>query len=433
MTRSVPHDRHIGLVLVTLLLSILFVACNDNPTTVGSDYLPENVVFRTYTLSPEDFQFESSIAAVSNSSSTGSLPVLVGQTDDGGIARGLIALTVGSTRFNDLNTNPLTAASFRVRTLSYTYPASATGPVALDLVVLDGTFSNNQQWSDDLSGRIESAPVIGTYSGEFPDTSFVTFDMKLPETADFLKSYSTLDSDGSFRTLKTLAVRAHNDQRRIISFVGFTSNSQFDTLQPALTVTVGDTTLTLRNGVSNWIAKYPIQTGPGKLVLAGGMPIRTLMRLNLDSIPPTATIHQAKLTLYINDQETKTGTTGTTTFFSGYLADSTTLVDSTYLANNYLQVTASRPALDSTNFTDRFEFNGMAPAITKWQRYLRGATGTLVAENRGLVLALNRNTSYGPNLEGGTFDRLTFFGPDAADSSVRPSLVITYSIQSDAK
>jgi len=337
MTRSVSHDRRLGLALATMLMSIVLVACNDNPTTVGSDYLSENVSFRTYTLAPEDFQFESAIAAVSNSSSTGSLPVLVGRTEDGGVAQGLIALTVASSRFKDLAANPLTAASFKVRTLSYAYPSTASSdPVALDLVVLDGTFSNNQQWSDELSGRIESAPVIGTYSGSFPDTSFVTFDMKLPETADFLKSYFDFESDGTVRTLKTLAVRAHDDQRHVISFVGFTSNSQFDTLQPTLTVTVGDTTVTLRNGVSNWITSYPVETGPGKIVLAGGLPIRTLMRLNLDSIPPTATIHQAKLTLYIDDQGTRTGTTGPTTFIAGYLGDSTTTEDSTYLANNYL-------------------------------------------------------------------------------------------------
>src|SRR5690606_3234251 len=114
------------------------------------------------------------------------------------------------------------------------------------------------------------------------------------------------------------------------------------------------------------------------------------MELNLDSIPETATIHQAELTLHVDPTNTTFGSTGETTFLLGYLADSTTLDPSTYLANSFLQVTASRQPLDSVEFTDRFEFVAMAPTITKWLRAQRGVSGSLAAPNRGLVLALNR-------------------------------------------
>ena len=43
-----------------MLLSLTLIsACSDDSSPIGSDYLPENVEFRTYTLRPSDFTITS--------------------------------------------------------------------------------------------------------------------------------------------------------------------------------------------------------------------------------------------------------------------------------------------------------------------------------------------------------------------------------------
>ncbi len=435
MIRYEPSFRRPLTAAVALLLSLVAGACNDNPTEIGSEYLPENVTFKTVTLAPGDFTIESGIAAVANSSSDGSLPIVVGRADAGTpdetVAHTLLALTSASTAFQSLSTRPLQSATFRIRAFGYQYGDTSSN-IKLELVALNRTFSNKEQWSEALAAEIASAEVLGRVDTPYPDSTFVTFNLDPEPTSRFLSSYFEFDPNNSVLTKKSLAIRSTSEGRQIVSFVGYTSDSRFDTLQPTLTARLSDTTVTIRSGVSNWIAKYDAPIGSGKITLGGGLPIRTLLKFSIDSLPPTATVHKAQLLLHADPSGTRFGSIGPTTYMVGYLGTAGTLVDSSKLANASLVVSASRAALDENSFTDRFEFVALAPVITRWQRYQRGLRGGSDIENWGLVLALNRG-SFQTNLESGTVDRITFHDHTAADPALRPSLVITYSMQTDAK
>lgn len=67
----------------------------------------------------------------------------------------------------------------------------------------------------------------------------------------------------------------------------------------------------------------------------------------------------------------------------------------------------------------------MAPLLTEWLQAVRGTGGS---PNYGLVLGLDRGV-LSSNVEATSVDRLIFFGNDAADSSLRPTVTITYSTQ----
>lgn len=417
--------------LAGMLLALLMAACNDNPTTIGDDYIPNNVQFTTYTLKPGEIEVMSDIATVSNSSSNGNGAVLVGRDDDGTIANGLLSVTETSPLFKDAG-RQITKVELQLRPLGYRSTRDSGRDISFDVVALDSTFSPNEQWSDLLTSRVESAPVIGSFSGNYPDSGVIRFELNLAGATDFLRSYyqirpnSSNPSDSIF-IVKSLALRSRAGNHRIVSFLGATTTASLDTLRPTLKITFADTAHTVRAGVSNWVVKYPasVPTGSGVITLAAGAPVRTLLKLRLDSIPTTATIHQTELTLRIDTARSRYGSTGATTRMIGYLGDVATLNQSSYLANTKLRLTGYRITQDSTNFTDKFRYLGMAPLLTEWLQAVRGTGGS---PNYGLVLGLDRGV-LSSNVEATSVDRLIFFGNDAADSSLRPTVTITYSTQ----
>ena len=73
----------------TFLIGLFFYSCSDAPTTIGGDYIPTNVEFKSYILKASEFEINSKIADASNSSAEFSQEMLVGSSNDGTIAHGL--------------------------------------------------------------------------------------------------------------------------------------------------------------------------------------------------------------------------------------------------------------------------------------------------------------------------------------------------------
>src|SRR5688572_16221569 len=86
-------NRFLSLVVIVAVATIMLNGCNDEPTPVGSEYLPETVNFKTYVVAPEEYDIVSGQALLSNSTSRGATTMLVGRADDGTIAHGLVAIT----------------------------------------------------------------------------------------------------------------------------------------------------------------------------------------------------------------------------------------------------------------------------------------------------------------------------------------------------
>jgi hypothetical protein len=430
------HQRLHPLWLVPVLVAgMLLGSCNDNPTTIGADYVPRNVEFHSYTLRPSDFTIESSISDASNSSGEGGVVVAVGRAPDGTVAHGLLGITTQSPLLSGSTSKPVKSATLTLHAIHYRYGDTSTRQVSFDVVALDQSFSSNQKWSEDLAAKIESAPSLGTFAGSYNDSGTAVVTLDAAATQKFLQEYyryDTITVNGvrtpQFTVAKTLALRAAGSDQIVCSYLGVLGIA--DSNQPKLNVTVDDSTVALSIGVTSWIAKSDADTGVGKIIVMAGTSIRTLIKLNLDSIPDNAAIHSAELKLFIDPAKTRHGTLGETNYLVGYLATDTSFAPGSFLESNITGVfPVYRLAADSVSFTNMFRFTTLSPTLSGWLRSRRGV-GTL--NNKGIILAVNRGST-GLNLETSTVDRVGFFSTDAADSTVRPKLTIIYSIQVDAK
>lgn len=423
------------------LATVVMAGCNDDPSPIGSDFLPQNVEFKTVDLPLSEFTVQSGIAQVSNTSNEANDAVLVGKASDGTIAHGLLALTTKSDRLRNISANDIVSAELRLRTFNYRYGDTTSRQINFDLASIEGTFGSSAQWNDELAGKINAGISIGEYNGNYPDSSQISVELNKDRTAEFLNAYYRLDTtvptpgDTIIETvtLRTLALRASQSGSMIGSFLGVTLQNLPDSLRPTLRITLADTVINLTMGVSNWITQLPssVETGAGKIVLAAGAPIRTLIKFRLDSIPDGAVIHRAELTLHVVPESQMTGTTGLIRRVVAYIAGNNPLGSEKYLATyptelGQIYLRGARPARDENSFEEYILFNTLGVTLTQWVRGERnlGGTGLSIANN-GLILALDRVS---PSIESGTLDRLTFYGTDAPEG-LRPQLRIVYSTQ----
>src|SRR5690606_25867502 len=216
----------------------------------------------------------------------------------------------------------------------------------------------------------------------------------------------------------------------IAALLGATSQDFADSLMPSLIITLPDTVITLQMGVSNWIVSYPeeFETGAGLPAIAAGAPVRTLVTFPLDSIPVSALIVKAELTMNILEGSEKVGTTGEISNVRAYIDGSEPLTSPSRLATfpegfGQLYTQGFRSAEDSTSLSNTIRFPGLNGAITNWLKYIRSGGGQGYANN-GVIVALGRSR---PDLESATVDRLRFVGAGGPEE-LRPRLEVTYTI-----
>lgn len=425
-----------GVIACIALLGI--VGCNDEPSPVGSDYLPETVRFSTYVVQSGEIEIVSGQAATSNSTSRGASSILVGQSSDGTVAHGLLAITDPIKALEGSTPREVTAVSLRLRTLPYRFGDLGDRQASFDVVAIDESALDTMRYSDAIAAKIAAAPSLGTYSGVLPDSANVTITLDLAAARTFLREYyeydttvttvnNVADTVIALVTKKTIALRARSNARVVATFLGATVLEVPDTLRPKLIVAMGDSTAMLSVGVTSCIADVPVATGPNRIVVAGGEPIRTFFQVKPAGLPAGATIHQARLTLRVDTTGSKHGSTGPTTYVVLLDADGSAITSLLGRSLGRL-MHGYRKAANETTFTDLFEFNAVAPSITAAVRSRR-AGGAAVAP---FVLALGRGSGSRPDQETSTVDRIVFHGMDAADSSLRPNLTIIYSTQTDA-
>lgn len=419
------------LLLAATLVTFVVSACNDDPGTVGSEYLPENVTFHTYKLRSDEFSVTSGISTASNSSAEGVTQIVAGRAPDGAVAYALVAQTTVPGVLDDGINRPITKVTFRMRAAGYLYGDTTSRRVAFDLVQLDEAFVSNAKYSDELAGKIESATVLGFVDTTYTDTGYVTIALNRDLAEQYVRGFYRWDTvsvnngvvDRRFTTLKSLAIRPRAGSSTIASFLGVVAVP--DSLKPTLEVTLGDTVGRLYGSVTNWIAKTDQQTGDGLLVIGSGVAIRSLLQFRLDSIPSSSVIHKAELRLHVDEATWRHGTLPTPDVLVAYLAGDTSFTANGYLTSNIAYVPIYR-IVDSTSTKLTYRIFEIGQVMTRW---LRTAGGSDNFPNRGMIIAFNRPV-VGRATEYGSIDMLGFHGPDDPDPSLRPSLTVTYSIQS---
>jgi hypothetical protein len=414
-----------------------FTGCNDSSSPLGSDFLPSDVEFHTITLNADQFQVNSGIAAIANTSSLSGASVLVGRASDGTVAHGLLAITSRPERLANITPGEVQSARLRLQAFNYLYGDSTTRSATFDVVTLDGSLNQDTQWEDVFVGTIDGATSLGSYDNAYPDSTREAISLDPALVGEFLQNNLRIDTvDGVPQTtvLKYLALRARPEATAIGSWVGVDFLDLGDSVRPMLEITLADTTIELLIDVSSWIAQVPIETGEGRIALAGGAPVRSWLKFPLDSIPDDAIIHKAEMLLHADPDASVHGTSGVTNYVVVYVADDSVRARTSFTdANGNADAAAFRSTIDENTFGNEFRISTLAPVITSWLRFRSGRSSNALTANHGLILALNRNASLRAPLETGTVDRLMLHGPAAAVDSLRPKLTITYSIQTDAK
>lgn len=412
--------------------------CNDDPSPVGSEYLPQTVDFKTYVVAANEYEISSGQAVMSNATSQGATTMLVGRAPDGTVAHSLIAITDPITVLEGPTPREVTSAVLTFRTIPYRFGDLSNRQTMFDVVVLDEVALDSIRWSESLSAKIDASVSLGSFNGTLPDSAVVSVPLDRASTAQFLREYYTYDttittvsgkSDTviALETRKTLALRARGGSRVIAAIVGATFVDVADSLKPQLVITMGDSTAALKAGVSSWVADVPVQTGANRIVVAGGEPLRTFIQVNPLGLPPGATIHQAQLEIMVDTGASAYGTSGVTSYVALYDADETS--KTSLLATPLGRLMSGyRTTQSDSSFTALFELKSIGPSITTAVRKRR-ESGSGVAP---FVLAMGRGSGGRADLESSTVDRLVFHGPDDVDPAKRPKLTIIYSTQVDA-
>ncbi len=426
--------RTFGITVVGALIGFVLAACNDDPGTVGSEYLPENITFHTYTLRSDEFTVTSGVSTASNSSAEGVTQIVAGKAPDGTVAYGLVAQTTVPGVLDDGINRPITNVTFRMRSAGYLYGDTSSHRISFDLVQLDEVFVSNAKYSDELATKIENAVVLGSVDTTYSDTGYVTITLDRDLAEQYVRGFYRWDTisvnngiaDRRFTTLKSLALRPRAGSSTIASFLGVVAVP--DSMKPTLQVTLGDTVGRIYGSVTNWVAKTDQQTGDGRFVVGAGVAIRSLLQFKLDSLPTSSVIHKAELRLHVDESTFRRGTLPTPDVLVAYLAGDTTFTANGYLTSNIAYIPMYRIS-DSSTADVVYRINEIGQVMTRW---LRTAGGSDDFPNKGMIVAFNRPV-VGRATEYGTVDRFAFHGTDDPNPALRPSLTVTYSVQSNVQ
>ncbi len=138
-----------------------------------------------------------------------------------------------------------------------------------------------------------------------------------------------------------------------------------------------------------WIATNDIQKTTDQIVLAAGVPVRSLIRLNIDSIPVGANDPSGGDGAAYRRGELHHRHQRRHQLSDGYVG-----ADSSLAANSYLKssigriIVGSRSVVDSTKFGNTFGFTGLGPVISAW--LLNRRQSTLGYRNNGIILSLQQ-------------------------------------------
>lgn len=417
-----------------LMLSAAIVAfggCNDPSSPLGADYLPGDVAFTTITIEPQAFSYESGVAAIANTSSLNGASVLVGRSGDSVTAHGLLSITEPYPRFETLSASEVVSVRLRMRALNYRYGDTASRAAHFDVVSIDGALRQNIQWEPTLAASIAAAAPLGSFDGAYPDTTKIEVNLDVAVATEFLRSYRVAGSSSESEVKKYLALRAAQSATSVGSWLGVDFLGAEESARPVLIVQLSDTTIEAKIDVSSWIAETPAEPAPGRMLLAGGEPVRTWLRFPIDAIPNDAIIHRAELVLHADDENSLTGTSGQANYIVAYVARDSIEARSSRTATGATTTLQGFRQTQGDVLGDEFRISSLGRVITTWLRHRSGRSSRPGDANHGLILALNRDAGSRAPLETSSLDRLSFYAPDAEQTTLRPKLTVTYSIQTD--
>lgn len=404
----------IFIVIITIFsFGIFLSSCNENPTSLG---FPLDTL-EVMTISSED---EAIITDSENQyarlQTMYNRPFFyVGKYND------MTAVSFLRYRFvpdtlTYVDESKIVSVKLNLKPTRYAIGDTVAGNFAFDVYELQKPFTNQTNWEEIYptgNGGNEvsdffKAGKVGSYSGKITlkdtlDAFKADLDKKL--IVDWLRFAESTDTTQYSYSFALIPNSGSTFISKLFAPGNSTSTVAFDPTIEVIYKNKTDEldTLIIKTAVYSSFVNANKPTDANKIVVQGGVAMRSLLHFDISKIPAKSSIVKAQLELHIIDEESYAGNRGKDTTL-------TASMDSIGVVAYNVPFAAIRES-GSTKFV----FPSISSAVQKWN----------LADGKGsLTIYANRN---GNDFEEPAFlDRYTFHGTKSADVNKRPKLTIFY-------
>jgi hypothetical protein len=385
--------------LVCLVVASLVTGCSDEPTannSVGTQLIPGNVLSRTITLGAVGG------ASFIHSTAMDGRTNLVGQSQ----RLGYKAYTM--LRFLYMpNRDSVQVLSAKLELRGVSWFGDSIGQLGLDAYVINRNWGQTTLTADSLTNlwSTSSSALAATYLGTVTsDTEWVSLNLSPSVVRNWLDDTLSASNYGI-----VLVPTAQCNVVRGFNAFDYDSVSFY----PKLTViargnltNLPDTTVYQTYGQDTFVGiSANFVADPTRLFTQSGLAYRSLLRFDCSSIPRGATINRAMLTLSFDPTNNELNRfTGDTAIVAHRVASTT---DSTVF--EAYSTRGSSSLRDSSTLAIDIRHHV--------QTWIRDAS-----QNSGVLLRMVDASEYS------SAGRFAFFNYNAADTTKRPRLVVTYSV-----
>lgn len=391
--------RLFGFISVLIFL-ISFYACDDDPTSLGVDLLPDSDFLELVHVNSRELNLQQRVSVFTDSISTGnSSRILLGKYDN--------------------------LESYMLIKFNFVLPDSITSALENDelkivdswielqpnYVLGDSVFNNfmfsvyrvNAQWNPNTF-TADSLDVLDYDNTELADNfsySDTTIQFNISQNVVFGWLKRQVDDTQPDDNGILFVPRTEN---MVLGFQALTFNPVDP--QPNLKIILEkqgeftDTISATPTSDVHIIKGTEPQTIPGSFILQDGLPLRAKYWIDLSKLPQNSAVNKAKLTFYVNKEATVQG---------NVKSDSLAL----YIYSDSLKNSIEK---DYGRIILKREFDTYTGDVTSYvQRWINGL------ENQGIRINLTD--------EARALSKIVLYSPDVADTSKKPLLEIDYLIK----
>ncbi len=408
MTSTVFFSRYS---LVALAILALFTGCNDQPSSIGTEFITDTLS-TVVVKSDETRLFDSSysgritVALTNGGDKSNVSSFLVGQTADTKAMSFLRFSTVPDSVAN-LKESEIISASLKMYPLGYAYGDTNTNSLAFRVVRIKSIWGS-EATTDTLTNGDFLGEQFASYSGK------IDFGDSIPAVSvpfsSVSETYRWLFTDSAKYGLALVPEAASSLIRQFSTIgVGETdrNTTSIELIYKRTDSTHTDTVL-VSSAFINTFVESRIPLPDNRMTIQGGIVQRTSLILDVSMIPALAVIHRAELVLTRDPALSKVGV----------LDDEPKLLARFAVDSALTSSDGSYAVGTKKSGSEEYVFPNIAPAVERWLR-----TGT----NYGLIL----HNEVGHELA--EVNRLSFYGLNDPDPTKRPRLTIVYSIPARMK
>lgn len=380
--------------LISVFALIQFQSCENNPNDLGLSYIPVNDTTNVRFLDSQTDSMQITNNNYRQYINTYPSDLLLVGNYESYTSNFLLKFFPDRT---DLDSAEVKSATITLRYSDY-YFKNKTGLTDFNIYNVVSNLDYSTITYDSVSSSDFGNKVMGSFSGNIPDSSSITLTLDNTLIADWL-NYA---ADPEYPIKNNGIVFLPNmSSSTIKGFYLISNNVDYIPVIKAVVLKNGVTdTVTMNVSRGLFLSNAPYSIIPDeRFLLQNGVAYKNILNFDLSKLPPNAIINNAKLQFYLDNSQSFITEGSIKRLVIGMVTDSVTKSDSLFF-DCYIQDTT----LYVVNLNSVF------------QRWSYG-----IMPNLGITL---RGADYLENL-----DNFAIFSPQYMDVAMRPRLQITYTLR----